>query len=147
MILIGWGEGSRTCLAHHVERGMSMKRFARLVATAALGLLFVAIAAADTLELKDGRVLQGRYLGGTQAVLRFEENGNVETFSVNDVVALTFTHSGGSAAAAPKYAPTLAPAPAPVHSQPVAAGGSVTIPAGQSILVRMIDSIDSSKNH
>jgi hypothetical protein len=120
-----------------------MKYFARFVATAVLGLLFVAVAAADTLELKDGRVLQGRYLGGTQAVLRFEVNGNLETFSVNDVVALTFTHGGGSAAA-----PAYAPAPAPVaQAQPVAAGGMVTIPAGQSILVRMIDSVDSSKNH
>jgi hypothetical protein len=120
-----------------------MKYFARFVATAVLGLLFVAVAAADTLELKDGRVLQGRYLGGTQAVLRFEVNGNIETFSVNDVVALTFTHGGGTAAA-----PAYAPAPAPVaQAQPVAAGGMVTIPAGQSILVRMIDGVDSSKNH
>jgi hypothetical protein len=123
-----------------------MERFVRFIATAALGLLFVAVAAADTLELKDGRVLQGRYLGGTQAVLRFEVEGNVQTFSVNDVVALTFTHSGGSASAAPAYTPS--PAPAPVaQAQPVAAGGSVTIPAGQSMLVRMIDGVDSSKNH
>ncbi len=118
-----------------------MKRFARFVATTALGLLFVAIAAADTLELKDGRVLQGRYLGGTQAVLRFEVNGNIETFSVNDVVALTFTHGGGNAAA-----PAYAPAPV-AQAQPAAAGGTVTIPAGQSILVRMIDGVDSAKNH
>ena len=127
-----------------------MKRFVRFVATATLGLLFVGAAMADTLELKDGRVLQGRYLGGTQAVLRFELDGNVQTFSVNDVVAVTFTHRGGSgsgsAAAAPAYAP--APALAPVaQAQPVAAGGTVTIPAGQSILVRMIDGVDSSKNH
>ncbi len=118
-----------------------MKYFARFVATATLGLLLVAVAAADTLELKDGRVLQGRYLGGTQAVLRFEVNGNIEAFSVNDVVALTFTHGGGSAAA-----PAYAPAPV-AQAQPVAAGGMVTIPAGQSILVRMIDSVDSAKNH
>jgi len=122
-----------------------MKRLVRFLATAALGFLFVAVAAADTLELKDGRILQGRYLGGTQAVLRFEIEGNVQAFSVNDVVAVTFTRSGG-AAAAPTYAP--APAPAPVaQAQPVAAGGTVTIPAGQSILVRMIDGVDSSKNH
>ena len=121
-----------------------MKLFVRFVATVALGLLFVAVAAADTLELKDGRVLQGRYLGGTQAVLRFEVNGNIEAFSINDVVALTFTRGGGSVAAAP----TNAPAPAAVaQAQPVAAGGMVTIPAGQSILVRMIDSVDSAKNH
>ena len=121
-----------------------MKHFARFVATAALGLLFVGAALADTLELKDGRVLRGRYLGGTQAVLRFEVNGSIETFSVNDVVALTFTHGSGAAAAAPAYAP----APAPVaQAQQVAAGGMITIPAGQSILVRMIDGVDSAKNH
>ncbi len=119
-----------------------MKHFARFVATAALGLLFVGAALADTLELKDGRVLRGRYLGGTQAVLRFEIEGNIQTFSVNDVVALTFTHGGGSVASAPTYAP------APVaQAQPVSAGGTVTIPAGESILVRMIDSVDSAKNH
>src|ERR1700720_4244812 len=99
------------CLAHHVERGISMKRFVRFIATAALGLLFVTIAAADTLELKDGRVLQGRYLGGTQAVLRFEVNGNIQTFSVNDVVALTFTRNSRAAAAPPQP-----PAPAPAYA-------------------------------
>src|SRR6202140_3207688 len=124
-----------------------MKHFVRFIATAALGVLFVTVAAADTLELKDGRVLQGRYLGGTQAVLRFEVEGNIQTFGVNDIVALTFTHGSGSAAVAP--APSLAPTgPAPVaQAQPLNTGGSVTIPAGQAILVRMIDSVDSSKNH
>jgi hypothetical protein len=127
-----------------------MKRFVRFVATAALGLVFVTVAAADTLELKDGRVLQGRYLGGTQAVLRFEIDGNVQTFGVNDVVALTFTHGSGGASAAPPPAPvparSLASAPV-AQAAPIPAGGTITIPAGQSILVRMIDGVDSSKNH
>jgi hypothetical protein len=122
-----------------------MKRFVRFVATSALGLLFVGAAVADTLELKDGRVLQGRYLGGTQAVVRFELDGNVQAFSVNDVVALTFTHGGGGAGAgAAAYAPAQAPV---AQVQPVPGGGMVTIPAGQPMLVRMIDSVDSSKNH
>jgi hypothetical protein len=127
-----------------------MKRFVRFIATAALGLVFATVAAADTLELKDGRVLQGRYLGGTQAVLRFEVDGNVQTFGVNDVVALTFTHAGGSASAPPPPAPIPARSLAPAlvaQAQPIPAGGTITIPAGQSILVRMIDGVDSSKNH
>jgi hypothetical protein len=103
----------------------------------------VAGAAADTLELKDGRVVQGQYLGGTQRVLRFEVNGNVETFNVNDAVALTFTGNGGGTQAPAAKAAT--PAPGARHS--MAPGDSVTIPAGQSLLVRMIDSVDSSKNH
>ena len=52
-----------------------MSKFYRFLAVLALGLFYVGTAAADTLELRDGRVLKGRYLGGTQAVMRFEVNG------------------------------------------------------------------------
>jgi hypothetical protein len=132
----------------------TMNRWNRFVVAAALGLLFVGVAVADTLELKDGKVLQGRYLGGTQAVLRFEVNGEVQTFSTNDVVALTFTGRSGNAA--PMAAPVVAPANTAPHAalaaQATAApiplpGGDVTIPAGQSLLVRMIDGVDSAKNY
>ncbi len=121
-----------------------MNKLNRFLSAIALGLFFVSVAAADTLELKNGRVVQGKYLGGTQAVLRFEVNGEVQTFNTNEIVALTFTGHSGSAAA------TAAPAAAPARSSAAAqsnAGGEVTIPAGQSLLVRMIDGVDSSKNH
>jgi len=188
----------------------------------ALGFLFAFRAAADTLHMKDGRVLQGRYLGGTQASLRFEINGEVKTFAVADVVSLTFTRVGaannpvadtGSSApptsdstvpaaanpgavppadassgnsqppitsedtvppdsnppngtapsALPANSPTpsastppppaaLPPNPAPYSGPPAQPGpapgasGQITIPAGQALLVRMIDGVDSSKN-
>ena len=128
-----------------------MKRFFTAII---VGLFFVSVAAADTLELKSGRVVQGKYLGGTQHILRFEVNGEVQTFSTNDVVALTFTGRSSSPPPAPAAvdapavppgpAPAAAPAPAPASA---AANGVVTIPAGQSILIRMIDGVDSSKNH
>jgi hypothetical protein len=98
-------------------------------------------------------VLQGKYLGGTQAVLRFEVNGEVQTFPTHDIVALTFTRNSGQAPApAPASAPPPQNNPAPVTTPPPAAansyaGGDVTVPAGQSILVRMIDGVDSAKNH
>jgi hypothetical protein len=87
-----------------------MKNRARTVAAFALGLFFAGAAVADTLELKDGRVLQGRYLGGTAAVLRFEVKGEVQTFNVADAVALTFTGNAGTTSAP---IPTPSPAPAP----------------------------------
>lgn len=125
-----------------------MRNVKRFFATMVVALFFVSVAAADTLELKSGKVVQGRYLGGTAAILRFEANGEVQTFSTNDVVALTFT---GRGSAAPMDAPAPAPAPAAAAPEPapapVAAGGEVTIPAGQSILIRMVDGVDSSKNH
>jgi len=128
-----------------------MRNLKRFFAAIAVGLFFVSVAAADTLELKSGKVVQGRYLGGTASILRFEVNGEVQTFSTNDVVALTFTGRSGGATpmAAPAPAPAAAapaPAPAPAAAS-VDSNGQVTIPAGQSLLIRMIDGVDSSKNH
>jgi hypothetical protein len=157
---------------------------ARTIVAVVLGLFIAGAAAGDTLELKDGRVLQGRYLGGTQAVLRFEINGEVQTFNVSDAVALTFTGNSSATnapASAPQSAATPLPPPAasdsaapspdarqaPIVSEdvpppaarpsslapqtpraqdPAAQYGEITIPAGQSLLVRMIDGVDSSKN-
>ena len=118
-----------------------MKRANRFLAAVGVGLFFVGVAAADTLELKNGKIVQGKYLGGTQAVLRFEVNGEVQTFSTNDVVALTFTGNQNST-----VAPASASAATPAASY-AASNGEITIPAGQSLLVRMIDGVDSSKNH
>lgn len=133
---------------------MTMKNWSRMLWTAGAGLLLAGAGLADTLELKDGRVLQGKYLGGTQAVLRFEVNGEVQTFPTNDLVAVTFTRGSGGAApaaASPPEDQTPPPAAAPPAAAPPAAagsyaGGDVNVPAGQSILVRMIDGVDSSKN-
>ncbi len=122
-----------------------MKRVKHFLAAVLLGLFFVGVAAADTLELKDGRVLKGKYLGGTQAVLRYEINGEVQTFNTTDIVALTFT--ANSRSTAPAMAPAAAAPVAANSLAPTAPGGEVTIPAGQSLLVRMIDGVDSSKNH
>jgi hypothetical protein len=127
-----------------------MKRVNRLLAAVAVGLFLVGVAAADTLELRDGRVLKGRYLGGTQAVLRFEINSEVQTFSTTDIVALTFTGNSGPSALSAGPGPGAAPAMAPAAASSMASAasdGTVTVPAGQSLLVRMIDGVDSSKNH
>ncbi|OLE48705.1 MAG: hypothetical protein AUG46_02825 [Acidobacteria bacterium 13_1_20CM_3_58_11] len=127
-----------------------MNRANRFLSAVALGLFFVGAATADTLELKDGRILKGKYLGGTQAVLRFEQNGEVQTFSTTEIVALTFTGNPGHSAPAPAPAAAPAETPAVAPTAGVASSrssGIVTIPAGQSLLVRMIDGVDSSKNH
>ncbi|HUI75128.1 MAG TPA: hypothetical protein VLX32_09295 [Candidatus Acidoferrum sp.] len=163
-----------------------MKNLKKLLIVGGLALGLAGAATADTLQMKDGRVFQGKYLGGTQAVLRFEINGDVQTFSTNDVLVITFTGSApapqAAAAPAPEAetapppaeappadaseaadaapAPNSAPAPAPAptsapEASPAAPANvgadsdanSVTIPAGQSLLVRMIDGVDSTKNH
>src|SRR6516164_9473988 len=128
-----WGEGFHRIrlIGSEGRREFTMKNLSRALLTASA-------------------VLQGKYLGGTQAVLRFEVNGEVQTFPPHDIVALTFTRNSGQAPA-PASAPPPQNDPAPVAAPPPAAnsyaGGDVTVPAGQSILVRMIDGVDSAKNH
>jgi len=129
-----------------------MKTWAKWIGAAILSAALAGAAAADTLELKDGRVLQGKFLGGTQAILRFQVDGDVQTFSTNDIVALTFTRGSSQPQQMPAPAAPVAPAQAPAPAGPPASQNNydsnpVTLPAGQSLLVRMIDGVDSSKNH
>jgi len=125
------------------------------------GVFALALAtSADTLEMKDGRVIRGKYLGGTQTHVRFEVNGQIDLYAVDQIVALTFTGGNQSAgslnrpAAAPRsdLAPTPETpesprAPASPATQSAAVPQRVTVQAGTPILVRMIDSVDSEKNH
>src|SRR5713226_3401713 len=90
---------------------MVIRICSRILVTVMAALVFTGIGLTDTLELKDGRVLQGRYLGGTQAVLRFEVNGDVQTFPTTDIVALTFTRGRRRRAAEP-------PPPPPPNNPP-----------------------------
>jgi len=129
-----------------------MKTWTKWIGAAILSAALAGAAAADTLELKDGRVLQGKFLGGTQAILRFQVDGDVQTFSTNDIVALTFTRGSSQPQQMPAPAAPVAPAQAPAPAGPPVSQNNydsnpVTLPAGQSLLVRMIDGVDSSKNH
>jgi len=108
-----------------------------------LGVFVLALSAsADTLELKDRRVVNGKYMGGTQENVRFLVNGKIELYPVEQIVALTF---GGEERSGDK--PSAGPLAGVTSSgQPSGSGPSVTIPAGTRILVRMIDGVDSAKN-
>jgi hypothetical protein len=186
-----------------------MNIFKHLVGIGALALLFSASASADTLELKDGRVIQGRYLGGTRVIVRFEVEGDVQTFRVSEVSAVRLDRRSGRERddnPPPPNGPGDGAPPPPDQRQPNDAGGPppnaqngpydgppppdqgrpndyppppppppdrdrdrdrdrdydrggeshhyvyaapgtpVTLPAGEPILVRMIDGVDSKRN-
>ncbi len=114
-----------------------MWRSFRLVAASLFLLTFSA--AADTLEMRDGRVFNGKYLGGTQSQVRFEVDGKVELYPVEKILAITFGGDAklGDDSARQRPRETVTPDPS----------GRVTVPAGTRILVRMIDNVDSDKNH
>jgi hypothetical protein len=116
-----------------------------------LGLLaFGHGAQADKLELKSGTVLNGKYQGGTASEVRFKSDTGDQSVETSQIVALTFSSAEGASPAA-GAAPAAATSPAAGTSSAIpsptgrtqAAPANVTLPAGTTLLVRMMDSVSS----
>lgn len=146
---------------------------------------FSVAALGDTLELKTGQIVQGRFVSGSPLNIRFEVDGKEQTFATKDVLNLGFSDIGDASnapappvTAAPPADTQAPPAPAPTASAPpttpapdasqppnapatasMTQGGAsqvtqqggqqvqaVTIPSGTSLLIRMIDGVDSATN-
>jgi len=48
------------------------------------------VTAADSIHLRNGRHLQGKYIGGTTTMIGFMTSGAVEYFATSEVLALMF---------------------------------------------------------
>ncbi|MBZ5595200.1 MAG: hypothetical protein LAP39_23390 [Acidobacteriia bacterium] len=107
---------------------------------------------ADTLTLKDGRVIDGTYLGGSARQIRMEVGDNIQTFEIGRVSSIQF----GPAAPA-SAAPLADPGPpAPRErsnvlrpdrpSETAAPQSGIELPQGTVLTVRMIDPVDSQVN-
>ena len=66
-----------------------MKKF--LLAVLVFGLCIPALSAfADTLELRNGSVIKGTFIGGSEAQITFRVGSSLQRYPVNDVVAIRF---------------------------------------------------------
>src|SRR5215475_10388105 len=54
------------------------------------------LVAADSLQLRDGRHLHGKYVGGTTTMVGFMTAGSIEYFATSDVLALIFENTSDS---------------------------------------------------
>ncbi len=120
------------------------------------GALFLIASAAwaDSLQLKNGSLIKGRYLGGTETEVTFQVGSMTQHYAVADVASITFEQS--STPSTRNEGPQLAPrpTPAPVRANPVASEPRSgvhrlafrTLPAGTNIMIRTIDAIDSDRN-
>ena len=107
--------------------------------------LAASMAWADTLQLKNGSLIKGKFLGGTQTEISFQVGSTVQKYNVADIVSLKFDSEGAASAPAPQPQSSLPDDPATVaHVETKPA--YVTIPAGTRISVRTIDTIDSAYN-
>jgi hypothetical protein len=54
------------------------------------------LAQADSLQLRNGRHIQGKFIGGTTTAIGFMTSGMVEYFATSDVLVLIFDNSNDS---------------------------------------------------
>jgi hypothetical protein len=121
-------------------------------------LLFSTVSWSDTLELKNGSVIKGTYVGGSETEISFRVGSSVQQYAVSDVTSLKFDSREPKTSSAPGFAtrpaaPVSTPAPGAAMTEtsraaaPVPASSSVTVPSGTRLTVRTIDAVDSDKNH
>lgn len=141
-----------------------MKRFALAMIMAGMCLPLIS-AHADTLELKNGSVIKGTFIGGSEAQLSFRVGSTVQHYAVADISSLKFDADAGRAPAGSGFAPRPepnypepAPRPAPNYAEPASpatvrsipapaiSGDRVSVPTGTRLTIRTIDSIDSDRN-
>src|SRR5579871_4137117 len=103
----------------------------------AAGILLALAAHADIVTLKNGRILNGTYLGGTPRQVKVEIGDEIETIEVSDIARIEFSGGGavssrsdsrsddrptlrraGSSSSGPVSGPISGPASPPVMIQP-----------------------------
>jgi hypothetical protein len=96
----------------------------RPLSIACIFLFVLAALAADTITLKDGRVVSGTYLGGSPRQVNVETDRQIETLDVSDILSILFGD-------------TRTPAATPKQ---------IVLPTGTKLVIRMIDGVDSERN-
>ena len=74
-------------------------------------MICLGFASADSLQLRNGRRLQGKYIGGTSTAVGFMSGASVEYFSTADVSVLIFENAADSSLGG-----TQQPSPMAKHS-------------------------------
>ena len=93
-------------------------------------ILLAGYSLADTLELADGTIIEGDFVGSSNGIVMFNTGDSIEAYPEDQVVGI-FLSSGVATAQA------LAATPEP---------SSVVVPAGTRLVIRMVDSIDSRRH-
>jgi len=106
--------------------------------------VFAVLGYADTLTLRNGRVVHGEYIGGDARHIKFTVGDRVETYAVDDIDSLQFGGGGQGQQAVAPQAPPAAAGFAQQPAQPAPSSG-MQIPIGTKITIRMIDSVNSEQ--
>jgi hypothetical protein len=103
-----------------------------------LATLFIStLCFADTIQLKNGKTIEGTFIGREGDNIEFDADGITMTFKAEDVEAIDVGSTGSSSASS-------------VTAKETSNASPVTVPAGTQLIVRLADSLNSgqhSKGH
>jgi len=84
---------------------------------------------ADTIELADGTLLEGDFIGSSNGIIMFNTGEDIQAFPESEVIGIFLSEGVATAQA------NIASGPAP----------TITVPAGTRLVIRMSDSVDSKR--
>ena len=61
-----------------------------LIVLTGISLVLVPTLRADSLQLKNGNFVQGKYLGGTERAVQFEVNGKIRLYGIDEILSISF---------------------------------------------------------
>src|SRR5581483_11042966 len=73
---------------------MNQTFLTNVVKLSACVLLLLSLCWSDSLTLRDGRHVEGKFAGGSDSVISFVTNGAVQYFPVSEVLAVVFGDAG-----------------------------------------------------
>ena len=98
--------------------------------------LVASAAVADSLELNNGSLIKGKFVGGNQNSINFQVGSSMQSYSVGDIRALRFDSEPEGAGVSVPSEESYGSVSAKEAERP---SSYVTIPAGTRISVRTID--------
>ena len=111
-------------------------------------MVLTGVVSADTLTMRDGRKIEGTYMGGDSRQVRIATGDKIESYPVTDVWSLMF---GAAQAASPTTAVRTEAYDAGASAAPKASTtttrlGPVELGSGTNIMIRMVDNVDSERD-
>jgi len=119
---------------------VKINRKAKIFGAVVVVCLAASVARSDSLECRNGSLIKGKFIGGTNTEISFQVGSSVQKYQVADIASLKFDFEAGASDRPRSDESAITDH---VGNTPE----FVTVPAGTRISVRTIDGIDSSKNH
>ncbi len=108
--------------------------------TVCTGVVCAAALLADTAVLKNGRRVEGTYLGGDSRTVRMASGDRVESIDVTDLRGIEFGSGVGTSSA------SASASRSETRSSSASSSRGAEIPAGARVVVRLIDDVDSERD-